>query len=160
MAIKSDRRVLDTDITFFSNAVQEAGGAMSHVGAGASGVAVDSSVKLADYVANPSGVRPIGILLNDVVNKDLTRQHINWHKDEVQLGGKVTIMTHGNVTTDRVYTGHTPSPGTFVWVGHSGLLAESDVASDAVAANADYRKIGRFVTDVDEDGYAEVHVNV
>jgi hypothetical protein len=49
-----------------------------------------------------SGAKPVGVLLNDVVNLDLTRQHINWHKDEVQQGGKVTLLQVGQVTTDSV----------------------------------------------------------
>jgi hypothetical protein len=41
---------------------------------------------------------PIGIAMSHVVNLDLTRQHINWHRDEVQIGGKIYILTEGKVT--------------------------------------------------------------
>ena len=47
--------------------------------------------------------------MNDVVNKDLTRTHLNQYKDEVQKGGKVTVMTRGWVVTSNV-TG-SPTPG-------------------------------------------------
>jgi ABC-type phosphate/phosphonate transport system ATPase subunit len=39
-----------------------------------------------------SGTKPAGLLLNDVVSLDLTRQHINWFRDEVQVGGNVHFI--------------------------------------------------------------------
>lgn len=159
MALKLDRRVVDEDITNFMNTVQEAGVIVSYVGTTASGVAMDQSEKTVGAVAEPSGIKPVGMLLNTVVNLDLTRQHYNQHKDEVQLGGKVTVMTKGTVTTDQVYTGHTPAPGTLAYVGHSGLIAESDVGTDSTNASTT-RLVGRWATDVDEDGFATLDVNL
>ena len=46
--------------------------------------------------------KPVGLLLNDVVNLDLTRQHINYAKDEVQQGSKVLLLRVGTVTTDQI----------------------------------------------------------
>lgn len=42
---------------------------------------------------------PIGVLLFDVVNKDLTRERINSYANEVQIGGKIRIMTQGKLIT-------------------------------------------------------------
>ena len=55
--------------------------------------------------------RPVGILLNDVVDKDLTRTHLNQHKDEVQKGGKVTVLRKGYVVTDQIDSNVTVAAG-------------------------------------------------
>lgn len=43
------------------------------------------------------GGAPIGILLSDVVNKDLSKQHLNFYNGEVQQGGKVQILRRGQI---------------------------------------------------------------
>jgi hypothetical protein len=118
---------------------------------------MDSSASLVTYVANPSGKVPIGILLNDMVSIDLTRQHINWHKDEIQKGGKVTILRKGYVVTNRISGTGTPVAGDAAYVADSGLISTSTrgVALDAAAV-----KIGRFLTSKDADGYAKVEINL
>ena len=83
MALKSDRYELQTDISFFYNeGTATRGGVVVHDTAG-SGAAMDQGVNLVKYVAVTATSRPVGVLLNDVVNKDLTRTHLNQHKDEV-----------------------------------------------------------------------------
>lgn len=148
MALKPDRIELLTDVSFFMNTTAERGGVASVV-TGASGVAMDDATAVVSYAAAASGAKPIGVLLNDVVNIDLTRQHINWHKDEVQLGGKVTLLRQGQVTTNKV-TG-SPAAGVDAYVGASGLIGTS--ATNAV-------KIGTFLSSVDADGYAKLSVNL
>ena len=62
---------------------------------------------------------PVGILLNDVVNKDLTRTHLNQHKDEVQKGGKVTVLRKGYVVTNAI-TGQDPVAGSGAYASEAG----------------------------------------
>lgn len=160
MALRPDRDILADDISFFMNSTASRGGVVSYVGTASSGAAMDQSQATVGYVANPSGVTPVGILMTDVVNLDLTRQHSNWYKEEVQVGGKVRVARKCTVVTDFVLTGHSPSPGTRAWVGPSGYIATSDVATDAVAANANKRVIGVWDTGKDQDGFAKVTVNL
>lgn len=150
MALKSDRVELLTDISFFMNSVAERGGVVSAVGNGGAGAAMDDADAVVEYAADPSGALPIGILVNDVVNLDLTRQHINWHKDEVQLGGKVTVLRQGQVLTNLV--DGTPAAGADAYVAASGYISTTQ-ASGAV-------KIGQFLGATDSDGYAKVSVNL
>ncbi len=150
MALKSDRIESLTDISFFMATVAERGGVVSAVTSG-SGVAMDDANAVVAYAAAASGAKPLGVLLNDVVNLDLTRQHINWHKDEVQLGGKVTVLRQGQVTTNMLVSGITPSAGTPAYVGASGLIGTS--STNAV-------QIGQFLSGKDADGYAKVSVNI
>ena len=148
MALKPDRIEVLTDVSFFMNTTGVRGGVVSAVTSG-SGVSMDDANGVVAYAAVASGALPIGVLLNDVVNYDLTRQHINWHKDEVQLGGKVTLLRVGQVTTNMV--AGTPSAGSGAYVGANGLI--STVSTNAV-------KIGSFLSSVDSDGYAKVSVNI
>ena len=150
MALKSDRIELLTDISYFMNTTAERGGVVSAVTSG-SGVAMDDGNAVVAYAAAASGAQPLGVLLNDVVNLDLTRQHINWHKDEVQVGGKVTVLRQGQVTTDLLVSGITPTAGAPAYVGASGLIGTS--STNAV-------QIGSFLSGKDADGYAKVSVNI
>ena len=150
MALKSDRVEKLTDISFFMNTVAERGGVVSVVSTGA-GVSMDDANAVVGYAAVASGAKPVGVLLNDVVNLDLTRQHINWHKDEVQLGGKVTVLRQGHVTTNMLVSGVTPSAGDSAYVGANGLIGTS--STNAV-------KVGQFLSAKDTDGYAKVSVNI
>jgi fructose-1,6-bisphosphatase/sedoheptulose 1,7-bisphosphatase-like protein len=148
MALKADRIELLTDVSFFMNTVAERGGVVS-VGSTGSGVSMDDANAVVAYASAVSGAKPLGVLLTDVVNLDLTRQHINWHKDEVQVGGKVTLLRQGQVTTNMV-TG-SPSAGSDAYVGVSGLIGTSSTNSV---------KIGQFLSSKDADGYAKVSVNI
>ena len=155
MALKSDRNELQTDISFFMNEVATRGGVVS-ISTGGSGAALDQGAALGTYAATGSGASPLGILLNDMVNLDLTRQHINQHKDEIQKGGKVTILRKGFVVTNNIEGSTTSLAGKPAFVAHSGNIAQSDIVSD----DGQVHVIGRFLSNVDQDGYAKVEVNL
>ena len=157
MALKSDRSVLDTDISFFMNEAATRGGIAS-VSTGGSGAAMDQGEALVTYAALPSGKVPVGLLLNDMVNIDLTRQHLNQHKDEVQKGGKVTLLRKGYVVTDNIQG--SPSAGDPAYVAHSGNLAASDLSNDDTDADGSTRLVGRFLSSKDQDGYAKVYIDL
>lgn len=150
MALKPDRVELLTDVSFFMNTTAERGGVVSVVTAG-SGVSMDDANAVVAYAATVSGSKPVGVLLNDVVDLDLTRQHINWYKDEVQKGGKVTLLRTGQVTTNKIVAAANPSAGDDAYVGVSGLIGTSSTNSV---------KIGQFLSAKDADGYAKVSVNL
>ncbi len=150
MALKTDRSVLDTDISFFMNEAATRGGVAS-VSTGGSGAAMDQGEALVTYSALPSGKVPVGLLLNDMVSIDLTRQHLNQHKDEVQKGGKVTVLRKGYVVTNNV--DGTPVAG-------SGAYVSTTVAGNVTMATDEGTKIGAFVSSKDADGYCKVEVNL
>lgn len=157
MALKGDRYELQTDVSFFMNEVAERGGVVTLASTSTpSGVAMDSSANVVTYVTNPSGKVPLGILLNDMVNIDLTRQHINWHKDELQKGGKVTVLRKGYVVTNLVGSG-TPTAGAYAYVADSGYISTS---TRALFLDLGAQPIGRFMTAKDAEGYAKVEINL
>src|SRR5208283_1619393 len=123
MALKPDRKFVDgTDISYFMTMVAQRGAAVIlGTAGGGSGVAMDdpnATVQLPTgtvfgLAANGigSGNQVIGILLTDVVNVDLTKYHLNQHQDQVQIGGKVTLLRRGTCTTNMIATGFNPTAG-------------------------------------------------
>jgi hypothetical protein len=157
MALKSDRSTLQTDISFFMNEAATRGGVAS-IATGGSGVSLDNGAAVVAYGAVPSGKVPVGILLNDMVDIDLTRQHINQHKDEVQKGGKVSLLTKGWVVTNSLQG--TPAAGDLAYLGHSGNIATEDLSNDDTDADGSSRVVGRFLSAVDQNGYAKVFIDL
>ena len=157
MALKTDRSTLQTDISFFMNEAATRGG-VAVISTGGSGASMDNGSALVTYAAAPSGKVPVGVLMNDMVNIDLTRQHLNQHKDEVQKGGKVTLLAKGWVVTSNL-EGTDPNAGDVAYLAHSGNLASSNIGGDSTIGGARL-VVGRFLSDVDEDGYAKVYVDL
>lgn len=151
MALKADRHELDTDISFFMQETVTRGAFVSVSGTAGSGSAMDNSLSVATVKSNPSGVYPLGCVLNDVVNLDLTRQHLNQHKDEVQMVSKVTILRKGFVVTDQVYG--TPTAGSDAYLHSGGKVSSTQVNSGAA-------KVGQFLSTTNSEGYAKVAVNL
>ena len=157
MALKSDRSTLQTDISFFMNEAATRGGVAS-ISTGGSGVSLDNGAAVVTYGAVPSGKVPVGVLLNDMVDIDLTRQHLNQHKDEVQKGGKVSLLTKGWVVTNSLQG--TPAAGDLAYLGHSGNIATEDLSNDDTDADGSSRVVGRFLSSVDQKGYAKVFIDL
>jgi|TARA_B100000085_G_scaffold171306_2_gene155911 hypothetical protein len=158
MALKTDRSTLQTDISFFMNEAATRGG-VACLSTGGSGAAMDQGEALVTYAALPSGKVPVGLLLNDMVDVDLLRQHVNQHKDEVQKGNKVTLLQKGYVVTNNL-EGSSPSAGDPAYVAHSGNLAASDLSNDDTDDDGSTRLVGRFLSGVDQDGYAKVFIDL
>lgn len=159
MALKADRQEFLTDISFFMNEVAERGGVVTASTLG-SGGAMDQSQALVTYAATPNGRVPLGILLNDMVNIDQTRQHINWHKNEVQIGGKVTILRAGHVVTNRIVPGVNPTVNSKGYLGPSGLLQITQTALSGYPYEGINATVGTFLSAKDEDGYAKFAVQL
>lgn len=150
MALKADRVEHLTDIGFYkSDTVAERGGIVVH-STGGSGAAMDDSLaQVADVAAYTD--EPAGLLLNDVVNIDLTRQQYNAHKDEMQLGGKVTLLRRGTVVTDQI--SGTPVIGEQV---HFALDGRLTTASEQATSD----QVGRWLSVLDADGFAKCEINI
>ena len=151
MALKPYREIYVDDISFFMNVTAERGLIVVHDSSG-SGEALDQSTA---YVAVPTGqapstTAPAGLLLNDVVDVDLTKYPINWHKDEMPKGSKVWLLRQGKVLTNKI--SGTPTAGNPAYYTSAGLLTPTDPGSGP--------KVGRFLSKKDSDGYAKVEINI
>ena len=152
MALKPGRKHTDgTDISYFMNEVAERGRVVIFDNASVSGLgeAMDDSNAL---VAMPTGMNgsPAGVLMNDVVNLDLTRQHLNQHQDEVQINGKVALLRKGYCVTNCIATGQSPTGGSAAHYTTSGEFTTTTTSP----------RVGQFMSAKDSDGYAKVEISV
>ena len=149
MALRPDRNEVVTDISFFMDEAAERGIVVTASTQG-SGAAMDDSnaavKKAAAYTEYP-----VGILLNDVVDLDLTRQHINYAKDEVQKGGKVAVLRVGTIVTDQISGAITM--GEAAHFTSAGTLCSATANSTSVA-------VGRWLSSKDADDFAKVAINI
>jgi len=156
MALRPERNEHLTDLSFFMNEAAERGGIviLSSAGSGSAMDDANASVRLpvVDAPADLSG-SPIGLLLNDVVNLDLTKQHINYAKDEMQLGGKVLLLRRGTVTTDQV--SGTPVGGSAAYYFGGGVIIGSDTSQPITGA-----QVGQFLSSKDADGFCKVSIDI
>jgi len=172
MALKPDRNIVLDDISFFVTATCEKGELLS-LSTGGSGAAMgDGSAVAYKYpfggsgaghasiaTGIPNNLVPLGITLTDAVNYDLTKQPLNWHKDEVQIGSKVRICRVGWVTTDRVHPGVTIAAGDVAYAGVSGYV--TNVTTALYGTNGDnVAKVGRFLSKANSDGFVKLAVNL
>jgi len=152
MALKPDRVESFTDVSFFMNTTGDRGGVVVYNGNGGVGSSMDDADAVVIYpTGSPSGTAPAGVLLNDVVDLDLTRQHINYHKDEVQKGGKVALLRRGSVVTNSIAAGQNPA---------AGDAAYYDGAGDFTTVSTNSVKVGTFLSQKDSDGYIKVDINI
>lgn len=155
MGLKPDRRVVHDNQIFFMNHVADRGGLVC-VSTHGSGAALDQSASLVHYVSSPSGVTPVGVLLQDMVNDDLTQVKQNVHKDEVQLGGKVNVMFRGEIVTNLIHSGVTVSAGDQAYLYLQGQFTNNQLTLGATRSPV----VGKFLSGKDEDGYARISVNL
>ena len=166
MALRPDRVEHLTDLSYFMNETAERGVVVIHDTGGSGAAMDDSSAKVkkpAGIGTSLSGTNPAGLLLNDVVNLDLTRQHLNYAKDEVQQGGKVLLLRRGTVVTDQI--SGTPTIGADAYVTRLGTIsasAEEGIMSvfDGGVPRPITPKVGKFLSTLDADGFAKVDINI
>lgn len=107
-----------------------------------------------NVVAVPTGTSgsPVGVLLNDVEDIDLSTQpHLNrFYKDVVPLCSPVTLLTHGYVYTDKLVTGNTPAAGGAAHFNTDGKFTTTTTST----------RVGTFRGAKDADGFVGVDVNI
>jgi len=158
MALKGDRYTAITEISFFMDQVAERGGIAVLKTAG-SGAALDQSAAEVEYAASPSGKVPMGLLTDDMVNKDLTRTHLNFQKSEHQKGSKVNFARDGWFVTNMIESTGIAAAiggGSGAYLGLSGLLTTAATGPGGYSNP----KVGIFESSQDEDGYVKVYVKL
>lgn len=183
MALKTDRSIVgnQTDISYFYNSTAEKGEVLVFSTAGSGAAMDDANAVVVRPSANVSGQIFAGILLNDVVNKDLTQTHINVQKDEVQQGGKITLLrAPAVIVTDMIESGQSPTLGQKLYfrlathnatdetnrgvlsttsVSDSGVLPTSAEQAQANLASAQHTyQVAQALGVVDADNYIKVRL--
>lgn len=152
MALKGDRNIISDDVRYFVNTTGERGIILTTPTGAVSGLTMENTVNAAVVpgTGSQSGKIPLGVLLNDVVSLDLTRYHLNYHKDEVNVGNKVRIGRKGWVVTNMV-TG-TPAAFDPAYLGALGYATPTSGTGIAL--------VGRFLTAKDADGFATLAFDI
>lgn len=153
MALKGNRQIDHWNIRYFLNETADQGVIVSVSTAG-SGVAMDASDNLATVKAASSGALPLGVLLDEFVDIDQTKFHINRHKVQANKGDKATVAQKGWVVTDRVVSA---TAGKTAVLASSGFVTNKADSGHDEAVNP---TVGRFLTDKDENGYATLYVDL
>lgn len=151
MALKPLRHNVVDTIDFFVDATAIRGGIMS-VKTGASGMALDDGAAVVEYKAAASGANPVGLLLNDVVNDDLSQTHRNYLRDEVQVGEKCTLATQGTFATNMIMGAVSPTAGQTAFLDVSGYITNADAGGNP--------PVGRWMSSKDENGYAKITISL
>lgn len=154
MALRPDRNTIETDITLTCDNVAERGVILVY-GTNGSGVAIGDKASGATLAVSASGLKPAGLLINDVIVLDETRFHRNYHKDVKLVGERVTLGRKGRWVTDRI-TG-TPNAGDTAYLGASGFVTPTVSATGGVSATP---KVGVFAGRKDENGFAALDVTL
>lgn len=157
MALKGDRLIIQDSIDYFSSGLMEKGyiavfGITANTPSGGMGAGLDDADAFCYVPTGASGTIPLGVVLQDVVNKDLTQTHLNFQKEEVQTGGKVTLLQKGWCFTNAV-TG-TPKAGDKAYLANNGVFSTTYTNSTATPP------VGVFKTRKDADGYISVYVDL
>lgn len=153
MALKPDRWEFYTDISFFCDSETERGVVLVHSHSG-SGVALDQNHAVVTLPGTgvTTNLKPAGLLLNDVIDFDPTRSWLDGLKNEVRLGGKVTLLKRGWCVTNMIATGQTPVAGDPAYLAPGGKLTTSATGTPP--------RVGTFLSAKDERGYAKVELNI
>lgn len=150
MALRPDRNYhFGVQIAYFMDEVGERGILVTH-SSSASGAGMDDANGVVKIPTGTGDGKPAGVLLNNVVNKDLSQTHLNAHKDEVQIGSKVAVLARGWCVSNMLATGETPAAGNPAYFEASGELSGS----------AGSPQIGIWLGAKDADGYAKIAVTI
>jgi hypothetical protein len=154
MALKPLRNIRHETIAFYCNEVAERGRVMI-ADTSVSGLGgMDEANALCKMPTGGIGA-PLGVLMNDVVDVDLSRYRLNEHQDEVQKNSKVCLAKQGMLVTNCIaIAGGNPVAGSGAYFTTSGNFTMTQ------PANGTHSLVGRFDSGIDTDGYARVEINI
>ena len=161
MGLGALRQIFQTNIDVQVNTVAERGGVLSIVSGATVGVTVGA------YAANPSGAKPIGILLDDVESMNFATHPEYRQRNVVDIGNVVGIVTKGEVQTDFI-----PSDLTTIAAGDPAYLytngnvvtrayviARGGQVQDGTNTSASaVAKVGRFLSPEDSNGFVKLYI--
>ena len=154
--LKADRFVFESEIHYACDVVATNGMGLVLNTAG-SGVALGDSRGHVTLAANPSGNTFMGVLMNDVVNIDLTRYHLNFNQDQTVVGAPCNMLKKGRVTVNNLDNGITPVDGSTAYLSLNGNFTNVPSATGGLVATP---KAGQFRSKVDANGYATIEFNL
>lgn len=155
MALRGDRLIIEADANSYTLSDVAAKGVVLCLNVAGSGAVLGDSHGTVQLASSPSGLKVVGVLLNDFVSLDETRYHTNYHKEEQALGDMANILKKGWVYTNKV-TG-TPTDGDTAYLTANGEVTSTVSSTGGVVATP---LVGQFGGKKDEDGYIKLIVNL
>lgn len=156
MALKGQRDIKRDDVRYTCPTAATRGVGMVVKTAGSGTIQGDTAGEC-DLVADPSGYKFAGLLLNDVVSRDLTLYKLNQHKDEVPLNSRVRLLRGGVVITNNLKSGDAPTDGEIAYLTANGEFTKTVSATGGVVATP---VAGVFRGLKNESGYVPIEINV
>lgn len=162
MALRESRRVEATCIDYIVTAAAERGGVLTAV----SGAVASYNTNIGSSTNPPSGIVPVGILLEDIESQNYLTHPQRYQRNVSDLGSLVGVMTKGEVWTDFIdgYAKPYIHAGKTAYLTHSGLITTYDFAPGIVGSLKEQGTsgiaIGRFLSEIDSDGFAKVRIDL
>ncbi len=116
---------------------------------------MDNPSKTVSYAVNPSGRKPMGLLMHDVEDYNTSVVPENFQRHNLKpLGSKVALVRkfRGRVNNLHPATTGVITPGADMYVGPYGNYT--------TLSTSGYPKVGRFESAVDTDGFCEIALNI
>ncbi len=133
MSLRPLRQTEQVNIDFITPWTQERGGCLS--------VVLASGMHIVEYAANPSGLKTLGIQLNDIENMNLSRQFHRTYSHPAAMTdvpcGIVGIAIQGDFVTDWLELVGTVATGDAAYAGPSGTFTNLSTGGG--------QKIGKFI---------------
>ena len=152
MALKGNHRwdpVADSNIDYFVGEVATQGCILVAPTGTVYPPALDDPANVARVPSGAEDGYPVGLLLDEVVNKDLTVTSLNKQKREVAINGKVEMATAGEWITNQIHSSAT------VTIGATGYYA----ANGKIHSTGHY-PVCTFSSDKDADGYVKIKLRL
>jgi len=160
MALRESRRVEATCIDYIVTAAAERGGVLTAV----SGAVASYNTNIG---AIPSGIVAVGVLLEDIEAQNYLTHPQRYQRNVSDLGSVVGVMTKGEVWTDFIdgYAKPHIHAGKAAYLTHSGLITTFDFAPGVVGSislvmGTSGIYLGRFLSEIDSDGFAKVRIDL
>ncbi len=135
MGLKATRQLEGIDLTFITLNTSERGGVVSMVSV--------SGRYVAEYSRDPSGVRPLGIQLNDVEHLNYNREYRPSLRRVTDPEDLVGVATEGDFRTNWLSLTGTIRPGTAAYLGPSGTITDDSSLGGV--------RIGTFLSTLDPE---------
>jgi len=143
MSLRPSRQTHQVNIDFICPWTQERGGCLV--------LASASGMQFAEYAHDPSGMRPMGIQLNDIEWMNLARQYNRQYRNGVMTEvpcGIVGVGVEGEFITDWIHLVGDVQHGDTAYAGPSGTFTNS--------AGLGGMEVGKFIGTLDSDPHTVV----
>lgn len=149
MALAPSRQIFQTNIRYALNEVTERGVICCIV----AGTTAAGEVT-ATAVATGVGVKPIGVLLDDVEDLNFDRHGEYRQRNVVDVGSVIGICAKGDLETDKI--SGTPRAGDPAYLHANGNVSATRLSDGITPAP----QVGYFLSGLNANGFAAVHFDL